>query len=125
MKNIKTYSLNFMGTVYSVAPVIHHYINNDVLAIGLVDIETGEDFGLLTVNLVDEFLPSEDCSYVDTNNLGQEICSFIEDNQLGVSVGYYGMSGYCVYPLYQFDVSKFNTEKDVIDFLNNGGEQDA
>ena len=46
-------------------------------------------------------------AYVDINNF-PEAEEFIEKNHLGVPTGKICCSGFCFYPLYQFDLSKIS-----------------
>ena len=61
-----------------------------------------EDFELITVNFPDELL-SPDQAYLDTNNV-PGIEQFIEKHQLGKPNGKKKISGFCTYPLYEFDL---------------------
>ena len=73
------------------------------LAIRLMCFEDGfeEPYAMLTVNL--KKVP-EGCAYVDTNNLPYAE-DFIMKYKLGKKVlGQDAVSGYCVYPLYHFDM---------------------
>ena len=95
------------GGVYEVVAKRATYANNRNLAVVLED-ENGGPFATLTVNL-NEKLP-EGCAYVDTNN-----CPFAEKlilgNKLGEPTGRVGLSGYCCYPEYKFDLSKIEEMK--------------
>lgn len=69
----------------------------------------------LTVCLPDTTL-GDNCAFVDTNN-----CPWAEDfvqrNHLGTYMGLMVPSGYCVYPLYQFDIrqlAKYCATEDVL-----------
>ena len=91
---------------YNLKAMRSKYCNNDCLAILLVDTDTSEDFAVLTVNLNYPLAPDQ--AFVDTNN-----CSwaeqFIEDNNLGEPVGISAPSGYCMYPLYKFNINDIET----------------
>lgn len=75
------------------------YRNNGNLAITL-DSPTEGPFATLTVNL-NEKLPSN-MAYVDVNNCPWAP-KFIAEYELGKPTGSYRPSGFCVYPLYEFD----------------------
>lgn len=64
-------------------------------------------YATLTVNL-GKMLES-DKAYVDTNNF-PEAESFIKKYRLGKPTGNYAYSGFCSYPLYQFDLKKLGVE---------------
>ena len=74
------------------------------LAIELWDKTQSEIVAVLTTNLGEKLPPN--CAYVDTNNF-PEAEEFIRKYQLGTKQeGYDKQSGYCIYPLYEFDLSK-------------------
>lgn len=99
---MKTLTLCAWGETNRLNTKIGSYRNNGNLYIGLVDNE-GCPYADLTVNI--EYLPEEDMAAVDTNN-----CSwaetFIEENKLGEKTPYTFRSGFCVYPIYRFDLNK-------------------
>lgn len=101
MIEMKTYIITSYGHRYKVFLEIGKY-RNDRLAIELIDVRDGP-FAVLTVNLVNEQCP-KNCAYLDTNNFpqGEE---FVKKHKLGKPTGYYGRSGYCMYPLYKFDMA--------------------
>ena len=100
---METFKINLYGTDYEVSLVKSAYMNNDNLYIGLKGTE-GEPFADLTVNI--STLP-ENQAAVDTNN-----CPWAEDfiieNRLGSNTGIRLKSGYCSYPVYEFDLNKIN-----------------
>lgn len=81
---------------------IGNYQNNNCLYIGLFD-ENMELWGDLTINLSGSV--PDYCAYVDINNF-PESEKFIEENELGSFTGINGKSGFCTYPLYQFNKEK-------------------
>lgn len=87
--------------VYDVTVSTSTYSNNGNLAI-LLTSPTEGPFATLSVNL--HKLP-EGYAYVDTNNCpwAEE---FINEYKLGEPTGGSARSGYCIYPLYKFDLSK-------------------
>lgn len=91
--------INSYGMIYDVEPVRLTYLNGN-LCIRLM-CKTGEPFGTLTKNL--DFKLAENEAYVDTNNI-PDAERFIKDNNLGVKLKKIGRSGFCEYPLYQFDL---------------------
>lgn len=95
---------------YDIKFQLTNYASNNSLAILMMcfdkEYKYWEPYGYLTVNL-EEFsdgLP-EDCAYVDTNNL-EGIGDWIVENKLGEPTGMVGYSGYCSYPMFQFDLAK-------------------
>lgn len=67
-------------------------------------------WGSLTVNLPDMFPRLEkDYAFVDTNNM-PDAEEFIKKYKLGKPTGLYGYSGYCKYPLYQFNLEKLGVK---------------
>lgn len=84
-----------------------NYQNNDNLAIELYcwDEEYGgtTNFATLTVNLQAKLPPN--LAFVDTNNV-KEAEDFIKEYGLGTPTGMYGKSGFCSYPLYEFNLDK-------------------
>lgn len=91
---------------YKVRAIRSTYANNNRLAIRLMDMEDDTPVCVMTVNLVNELAGyDEHLAFVDTNN-NPDIEKFIAENELGEPVGYYGVSGYCSYPLYKFNLEK-------------------
>lgn len=80
---------------------VSSYANNGTLAIQLW-CEDGP-FATLTVNIMDKH--REGCQYVDTNNCPWAE-KFIHDYNLGEPTGNYGMSGFCLYPEYKFNIEE-------------------
>ena len=89
---------------------VDKYMYNNTLAIHLIcenEEDKGCPYGSLTVNLpVSDKLASDTKAFVDVNNMGKEIIAFIEDNKLGSYAGIVGSSGFCTYPLYEFDLNR-------------------
>lgn len=69
-------------------------------------------FGILTVNLSESgyTCAADDEAFVDTNNNGPEIIDFIIENGIGEPTDRIGMSGFCTYPEFQFNI------KDIKDY---------
>lgn len=86
-----------------------NYANNGSLAVIAMEVMedgTEEYFDAITVNLPYGEV-SEGCAYIDTNN-----CPWAEkmlkQHKFAKDTGYCAGSGFCTYPLYKFDLSKFN-----------------
>ncbi len=93
------------GTTEQVSIEINTYLNNGNMYIGLSTMEDGypEPYGDVTVNLGVEV--PDFCGYVDTNNM-PELEKFLVDNDIGEFTGFMERSGFCMYPLYMFNVDK-------------------
>ena len=102
---MKTYKLDLYGETFNLTATIEHYSNNDSLAICL-ETDEGEPFDTITVNLMESSFIGENQAFIDTNN-----CSwaekFIKKYKLGKPTGIMGYSGYCSYPLYEFNLEAF------------------
>ena len=101
---MKTYKVETDFGTYEVELGVSEYLNNGSLAIQLIDAKEYEPFATLTVN-IDEKGTSKETAYVDINNCPWAK-KFIEDNELGDFTGKYRKSGFCVYPLYKFNLDK-------------------
>lgn len=90
------------GATEKVSLNIGQYSINDGMWIGIISYEDGypEPYADLTVNF--EGKVPDYYGYVDTNNL-PEAETFIKENKLGTFTGMVKQSGFCTYPLYQFD----------------------
>ena len=90
---------------YPVTLMITTYLNGN-LAILLQTKDKGgpDNYATITVNFPDELLPP-DQAYLDTNNV-PEIEQFIKDNKLGKPKHRHHISGFCAYPLYEFDLPR-------------------
>lgn len=121
MKNVTTTStaisgktIEYLGREWNI--VLDRYCFGDALAVflvskhkhGLNTERDNEDFRImLTVNIDDgAFITGTNCSYVDTNNLGNEILELIERYNLGFNVDCSVQSGMWVYPQYAFNLEE-------------------
>lgn len=105
MKKELLYKSKIMDTI-PVTLVIGRYVKNGSLYVGLrkKPDEYGDDFfGDITVNLTGT-VPVH-CAYVDTNNLSG-VLPFLKQYNLATPLPFVGTSGYCTYPLFQFDMEK-------------------
>jgi len=110
------YKLNFLDKELEVETFKTTYTTNDNLA---VVVENKEFEEVLTVNLKDN-PTSKDCAFVDTNNI-KWAEKFLQENQIAQPTGRYGISGFCSYPEYRFDMSKL---KDYEDESNGKNKED-
>lgn len=94
----------FLGEKYEVRLKINTYSDNGNLYVGMNYFTDGEEepFCDVTVNL-SEKLPAG-MAYIDTNNMGNQILDWMEQKNLGHCTGERRQSGYCTYPLFQFDM---------------------
>ena len=93
-------------TVYTLCTRVRTYYNNNNLAIEIIcwNEEDGyEPFAMLTVNTQTK-LPANQAA-VDTNNFPEAI-QLIEEYRLGIPTGDYVYSGYCKYPVYEFNIQE-------------------
>ena len=95
------------GETFEVDAFRSNSMNNNNLAVVLI-LDTGEPFATLTTNLNIPLEPNK--AYVDTNNMPSAE-DFIKDNGLGKPLHKQGYSGYCSYPLYEFDLDKIKELK--------------
>ena len=93
------------GTTENVTLTVSTYMDNKSLYVGMTTEEDGfpEPYGDVTVNLLASVPPY--CAFVDTNNM-PELEDFLVENGIAEFTGLEQKSGYCSYPLYQFDVEK-------------------
>lgn len=93
------------GTTENVTLTVNTYVDNNSLYVGMTTIEDGfpELYGDVTVNLLSSMPPY--CAFVDTNNM-PELEDFLVKNGIAEFTGLAQTSGFCSYPLYQFNVEK-------------------
>ncbi|MCI8368244.1 MAG: DUF4313 domain-containing protein [Clostridia bacterium] len=106
---MKTYKIKCYNEEYEIKLVANTYMNNKRLAVQTFTVPDGEPFATITVNI--DYPISGDkavSAFVDTNNYGfMNIEKFLQNNQIAAPTGRYGESGYCTYPEYIFDLTKF------------------
>lgn len=108
----KTFPFRYCGEERTAKLLVRRYAqpNNLALSIVVEDEEYGEEDVLFSVNTIP--LP-EGMTALDRNNMEsyghwQDIIKLIRDNELGEFVSEIP-SGYCMYPVFQFDVEKLKT----------------
>ena len=104
-KNPKT--IHFDGT--EIFFKLSRYRNNGVLAIIAYETETygcPYECGVITTNL-DDFVFGANMTYVDENNYNG-IAQILVDNNIAKYTGYIAQSGYCQYPLLEFDFEELD-----------------
>ena len=109
MINLKKYGKNHPMTFE-----LNNYLDNGSLYVGLLTNEEGypEPWQNLTVNLDASRFCKPNCAYIDTNNNGVGIIDWLEENGLGQETGRIGMSGFCAYPEFEFNMEAL--EKHVV-----------
>lgn len=102
---MKTLTLNKYGKQHPMTFVLKQYASTGNLYVGLITHEEGyEPWSDLTVNL--DVKCEKNCSFIDTNNNGNEIIDWLVDNGLGYRTGLKARSGFCVYPEFIFNMNK-------------------
>lgn len=93
-------------TMWSTTPdcflSVDSYADNDHVAISIWS-ESEGPFAGLTVNLPQTKRYPKNFGFVDVNNFPQAE-ALIERLGIGTDTGHLGSSGFCVYPLYEFDM---------------------
>ena len=84
---------------------VNTYVDNNSLYVGMTTVADRfpEPYGDVTVNLLSSVPPY--CAFVDTNNM-PELEDFLVKNGIAEFTGLMQKSGYCSYPLYQFNAEK-------------------
>ena len=95
------------GTTENVTLTVNTYVDNNSLYVGMTTAGDGfpEPYGDVTVNLLSSVPPY--CAFVDTNNM-PELEDFLVKNGIAEFTGLTQKSGYCSYPLYQFNAEKMH-----------------
>jgi hypothetical protein len=116
MKRTKTFShtIKYSWTketyTHNLYLVADSYRNNGTLAVIVMEVMpdgTEQQFDVITVNIMEsDYLDGDNLAYIDTNN-----CSWAEkllkQHKFAKDTGYWGCSGFCTYPLYEFNLDKF------------------
>ena len=112
---MKTLTLYKYGKAHPMSFEIHHYYNNGNLYVGLITHENGypEPWQNLTVNIDVKCNPN--CEFIDTNNNGSEIVEWLFSNGFGHFTGNMELSGFCVYPEFEFNMDMLKKYTDPAD----------
>ena len=99
--------IEFLGKKWNI--ILDRYQAGNALAVLLVgktdQNSNVEETIVLTTNIEDGmFILGDNCSHLDTNNLGHEVIELIEKYHLGFDVDCSASSGICVYPQYAFNI---------------------
>lgn len=113
-----TLKLQAWGQENDIAFSIHKYANNGNLAIQMLSWVEGcyeggvklngyyESWSMLTVNLTRKCKPN--CAFIDINNNGGAIVDWLIANNLGMDTGVFEISGFCIYPMFEFNMDELN-----------------
>lgn len=111
--------LNAWGGEHEITFTVEHYQINNNLAIQMWCWDTSEIYpepwSMLTVNLTKKCKPN--CAFIDINNNGEHILMWLEKNKLGMQTGNFEVSGYCIYPEFEFNMDELNK---YVEVSNNG-----
>lgn len=108
--------LHAWGQDREIAFSIDKYANNDNTAIQMWAWVEGcyengvkldgyyEPWSTLTVNLPKRKC-KPNCAFIDVNNNG-DIIGWLEKNNLGFETGVFEISGFCIYPMFEFNMDE-------------------
>lgn len=101
---MKTLTLYRYGKEHPVTFNLDNYSQNGNLYVGLITHEEGypEPWSDLTVNLGVQC--KANCAFIDVNNNGMQIIDWLIDNNLGRILAREKVSGFCVYPEFEFNM---------------------
>lgn len=109
-----TLKLNAWGQDHKITLSTDRYDNNGNLAVQmwcLDDEEFPEPWSMLTVNLTKKCKPN--CAFIDTNNNGDSIIDWLVKNNLGCETGNFEISGFCIYPEFEFNMDELKKYEEV------------
>ena len=102
---MRTLTLNKYGKRHPITFMLNQYASNGNLYVGLITHEEGyEPWSNLTVNF--DVKCEKNCSFIDTNNNGNEIIVWLVENGLGYTTGLEMRSSFCTYPEFKFNMDK-------------------
>lgn len=100
------FTLPFYGENYTLYLTKEQYCNNKRLAIIAFTKDDGEYWCDISVNLSDVEIPNDErLAFVDTNNAPWAE-KFLVENEIAEPTGQGARSGFCIYPLYRFNLDK-------------------
>lgn len=103
------YKVKTWGEEYEIRLFSTKYVDNNSLAITAEEPD-GMPFTTFTVNLEESRGLPANQAYLDTNN-NPWAEQFLTENKLGKPVGCFAVSGFCLYPLWEFDLSKIEKRR--------------
>ena len=98
-------TIPFYDEHYEVVPTLEKYVCGG-LAIELWELETGDPWSTLTVNLG---VGNDRAQTIDTNNNHGPICEYLEEVGVAKRNGMTVRSGFCEYPVMVFDEEFLDT----------------
>ena len=81
------------------------YRFGNTLAVIMDEVESGDEYGTITVNLSHDIQDGY-AAFVDTNNI-PGIDTWLAEQGIARNTGILGRSGFCTYPLMLFDTDRF------------------
>ena len=102
---MKTLTLNKWGSEYPITFAVAQYTNGN-LRVDMLSHEEGYPMPWqnLTVNLCVKCEANR--AFIDVNNNGIDIINWLLDNKLGRVLAREKVSGFCVYPEFEFDMQR-------------------
>lgn len=82
------------------------YRTNGTLAVIMDEVESGDEYAVMTVNLCSPMQDDSRLAFVDTNNI-EGIDKWLVGQGLATHDGVHASSGFCTYPLMSFNTEKF------------------
>ena len=82
------------------------YRTNGTLAVIMDEVESGDEYAVMTVNLCSPMQDDSRLAFVDTNNI-EDIDKWLVGQGLATHDGVHASSGFCTYPLMSFNTEKF------------------
>ena len=82
------------------------YRTNGTLAVIMDEVESGDEYAVMTVNLCSPMQDGSRLAFVDTNNI-EGIDKWLVGQGLATTIGEHAASGFCTYPLMSFNTKTF------------------
>lgn len=82
------------------------YRTNGTLAVIMDEVESGDEYAVMTVNLCSPMQDDSRLAFVDTNNI-EGIDKWLVGLGLATHAGVHAASGFCTYPLMSFNTKTF------------------
>lgn len=82
------------------------YRTNGTLAVIMDEVESGDEYAVMTVNLCSPMQDGNRLAFVDTNNI-EGIDKWLVGQGLATHAGVLASSGFCTYPLMSFNTENF------------------